>query len=132
MQLLSSSVRRLIVPAAQKVVRFRNMLAAPVHRPRITTRWLMVLVALVAVGMWAAINLPQAIDQVVYHRLRAVEQAGLERRLRGAERERLKLARAVETERDEWRRDTQSPHELTEHYFASRREFYILRCQLPA
>ncbi len=98
---------------------------APVRRPRVTTRLLMIMVALVAVAIWAALELPQSIDQAVFRRLRAQEQAEWERHFQDAERERLRLARAVETERDVWRRDTGSPDELTEHYFASRREFYI-------
>lgn len=108
---------------------FWKTLRAPVHRPRITTRLLMIVVALFALAMWAVLELPQTIDQAVFRRLKAREQAERVREFQDNERERLALAKAVEAERDDWRRRTGFPDELTERYFAERRDLYLVDAQ---
>jgi hypothetical protein len=101
-------------------------LGVPVHWPRITTRLLMLVVALIAIALWAALELPQTIDQAEFRRLHAQAQAELEQQFRNAEQEQLGQARAVEAERDDWRQRSVLPDELTEHYFAARREIHIV------
>jgi len=106
--------------------RFRHTMAAPLRRPRITTRLLMVLVAVVAVGIWAAINVPRAIDRTIAYREKAEYQAGWERSFQDRQRESSTRESAIQSELDQWRRDTGSKDQLTEHYFESRLEFEIV------
>ncbi len=123
MRLPLSSVRRLMTPATHMVARFRHTLRAPLRRPRMTTRLLMLLVAIVAVGIWAAMNVPRVIDRANAYQEKAEYHADWERDFQDRERESSTRARAIQSELDQWRRDTRSADAMTEHYFASRLEF---------
>ena len=107
------------------VARFRHMIGAPLRWPKSTTRRLMVLVAIVAVGIWAAMNVPQAIHRSIAYHQQAEYHVELEQRCKDMERESSTRARALQSDLDQWRRDTGSADQLTERYFVSRREFYI-------
>jgi len=91
-----------------------------------TTRFLMVLVAIVAGGIWAATNVPQAIDLMTAYQEKSETYARSERRSRDRARESIARARAIRYAFEEWRRDASSADELTEHYFASRHEREII------
>jgi len=112
-------------PASRLVARFNRMLHTPLRRPRITTRLLMVLVAAVAVGIWAMVNVPLAVELTELYRLKTEQHADLERTFREMQREKLVRVRASQSDLEEWRRDTEAPDELTERYLAARRDFYI-------
>ncbi len=126
MRLRWSSGRRLMAPATRIAAGFRRMMGAPLRRPRMTTRLLMLVVAIVAIGIWAVMDVPQAIDRAIVYRGKAGFHAELERRSRDMERDRSTRARAIQSEFDQWRRDGGSADQLTEHYFASRLEFYVI------
>ncbi len=126
MRLRWSSVRRLMAPATTIVSRCRQMMGAPLRRPRMTTRLLMLVVAIVAVGIWAAMNVPQAIELAIAYQEKAEIHARSEQRSLDSERASLARARAIRSELDQWRLDTGSSDQLTEHYFASRRESEII------
>ncbi len=126
MRLRWSSGRRLMAPATRIAAGFRRMMGAPLRRPRMTTRLLMLVVAIVAIGIWAVMDVPQAIDRALVYRGKAGFHAELERRSRDMERDRSTRARAIQSEFDQWRRDGGSADQLTEHYFASRLEFYVI------
>ncbi len=108
---------------ANIVARFRQVLGSAVHRPRMTTQLLMLLVAVVAVGIWIAMNVPRVIDRARAYQEKAKYHANWERDFQDRERESSIRASAIQSERDEWRRGAGLCDDLTEHYFASRLEF---------
>jgi len=126
MRLLSSSVRRLTGSATHTIAGLRRVIGAPLRWPRITTRLLMVLVAIVAVGIWALLNVPQAIERTIAYQEMADFHAGMERRASELERESSTRASAIQSQLEQWRRNTGSADEMTEHYFDSRLEFYVV------
>jgi len=84
----------------------------------------MILVAVVAIGIWAATTVPQMIDQAFAYHVTAEYEAYLERTARAMERENSTRASDIQSQFDEWRRNTESADEMTERYFTSRRDFY--------
>lgn len=110
--------------STQLRTRLRHMLDAPLRWPRTTTRRLMILVALVAVGLWAVMNVPRAIEQSIHFQEMAEYQAELERRSSETERESSTRASVIQSQFDAWRQAAQSADEMTERYFKSRRQFY--------
>ncbi len=122
MRLFSTPVRYLLAPTTRIVARLRLLMGSPLRRPKMTTRLLMVVVVVVAVGIWAVMNVPQAIELAIVYRANAEIHARSERGSQDTERESLARAKAIEAELDQWRRDTGSADQLSEHYFASRRD----------
>jgi len=84
----------------------------------------MILVAVVAIGIWAATSVPRAINQTIAYHARAEYEAYLERTARAFERDSSSRAGDIQSQFDQWRRVTEAPDEITERYFNSRREFY--------
>lgn len=103
---------------------FRRALRTPLRRPRITTRLLMIVVAVVAVGIWAVMNVPRALDEMAAYQDLAEYHADMEQRSRGMERESLGRSRVIQSQLDNWQRHTTGADELTERFFVSRRELY--------
>lgn len=110
--------------AHPKAESFRRALQTPLRWPRITTRLLMILVALAAVGIWAAMNVPRAINETMAYQELAEYHARAEQKSSAMERESASTASAIQSRLDDWRRDTKGADELTEHYFVSRRDLY--------
>ena len=82
----------------------------------------MALVAVVAILIWAALRLPQAIDQMHAYQQRADGQANVGEKAKDDERKALARAEAFQADRDRWRRDTRSTNQLTERYFSVLRD----------
>jgi WD40 repeat protein len=104
--------------------RVLHMLNGPLRWPRMTTRRLMVLVALIAIGIWGATELPRTIEQMLQNHRMAEYHAYLERTAAEKERESSIAAEAFRAQFDEWRHDSESADELTQRYFESHREFW--------
>jgi WD40 repeat protein len=102
----------------------QRALRSPIRRPRITTRNLMILVALVAVGIWGVMNVPRAIEETTAYQELAHHHADLEQRSRAMERESSSRASAIQSQLEVWRKDSQAPDEITERYFVSRRDLF--------
>jgi WD40 repeat protein len=85
----------------------------------------MILVALVAIGLWAAIDLPHLIETSQAHHAKADLAESLEEHARVARDAALARASAIQSELDRWRADEGSGDELTERYFASRYQFAV-------
>src|SRR5579863_7938572 len=109
--------------------RLRNALDVPLRRPLITTRLLMGLVAVVAVGIWAAIYLPQTMEQLQTYPLLAVNRAGLAEESKDAQRQSLARAKAFEADLAQWRREAESANALTERYLTARLEAEIVNAK---
>jgi WD40 repeat protein len=90
-----------------------------------TTRLMMILVALVAVGLWAAMDLPQLIETSQARHAGAEMAETREGQARAAQRTAVARASAIQSELDRWRADEESGDELTERYFASRYQFAV-------
>jgi WD40 repeat protein len=115
-----SPLRRL----ASFVIRFgaqtRNALRVPLRWPRVTTRQLMVLVAVAAVVLWAVPRARKTIDWMIRTREKMEHLALREREFEDGEPARLAKVRALQDELDQVRRDTGTVDQLTENYLAER------------
>jgi WD40 repeat protein len=94
----------------------RKALHAPLRWPKMTTRRLMALVALVALGFWAVRQAPRMMDyeRWAFSHARAATQS------REAERARLLRVRARQAQLDQLRRDTGGREKPTEELLARR------------
>src|SRR5262249_11569145 len=115
----------LIATVRQRAASFGRKLDAPLRWPKMTTRPLMILVALVALGFWAAMELPQLIERWDLYYYNAASAAQRTAEARAAQKAALARASAIQSAHDRWRADERLSDELTEHYFASRYEFAI-------
>ncbi len=120
-----SLLPRLRTSATRMTRRFGDALNAPLRWPRITTRRLMVLIAMVALLLWAAEEMPRMIDQTITRQLLAEFENAREQEFRDQEREWLASAAFVVTEFDQARLGSGAHDEPTERYLASRRDFEI-------
>ncbi len=108
----------------RKAGSFGRAMRTPLRWPRITTRLLMIVVAVVAVGIWAVMNVPRAIYETIAYQELAEIHADLERKSSEMERESATWASAIGSQYEEWRRDSARADEVTENYFVSRRALY--------
>ncbi len=108
---------------ANIVARFRHTMGKPLRRPKMTTRLLMLVVAIVALGIWASMYVPRFIDRANAYQEKSEYHADWKRDFQDRERASSTRARAIQSELDRWRSDTGSSDQLTERYFASRLEF---------
>lgn len=99
-------------------------LESPLRWPRMTTRRLMMLVAIVAIGIWATMNVPPALERSVAYQNMAEYHADLERSCNEMERASSVKASAIQAQFEEWHKANPSGDELTKRYFNSHREFY--------
>ncbi len=104
-------------------------LSVPLRWPRATTRRMMVLVAVVAVLIWAGREVPRIIDQTNACLARAETQALLARESRDNRRKILAQASILRAELDQRRHEVGSTDQLTDRYFASRWEFAAVDAQ---
>jgi WD40 repeat protein len=115
----------LMATVRQRAASFGRKLDAPLRWPKMTTRLLMILVALVALGFWAAMELPQLIDRSDLYYFNAASAAQRTAEARAAQDAALARASAIQSEHGQWRADERSSDELTERYFASRYEYAV-------
>jgi WD40 repeat protein len=106
---------------SQMVAPFQCLMRTVLRHPRVALA-VLIGVALVALGVWGAGIVRQSIAYQI--EADSLEQLEAEARLR--EGEASTLATAIQSELDQWRRDTRSPDQLTEQYFTSRLELELL------
>jgi DNA-binding beta-propeller fold protein YncE len=80
----------------------------------------MVLVAVVAILIWAATHLPRTIDQMIVYRQNAETYAVLGKQSKDEMQKALARARAFQADLDQWRREKRPTSPLTESYLSER------------
>jgi WD40 repeat protein len=125
----SPALRRLSASAIGIPTRFWRAMNVRLRWPRWTTRRLMVLVAVVALLIWAARVVPNMIDRAITGWQRAEAHAGHESLYRDKARRSLARARAVREEFDRLLSDEGSADLLTERYFEAGWDFEVVNAQ---
>jgi hypothetical protein len=120
MRVASPLLTRLWASAIGRAIRVWSVLSMRLRWPRFTTRRLMLLVAIVALLIWAVQEVPRMIDRTIFCNRLADAQAASERDYRG--KARTSRAGAIRAEFDQVLIDMEEADQLTERYFAARRE----------
>jgi WD40 repeat protein len=117
-----TSLRRLTTAAIRATARFQGALNVPLRWPTITTRRLMLLVAVVALLIWGVREVPPIIDRMNEYEHYAFGHSVSAKDFRDRQHERLAQASLLRAALDQWRRDEGTSDPLTDRYFAVRWE----------